>query len=87
MGKAKSPRRVADNEALSVGTPVVATNSSESIAEIIADAALGTVVDRDDASALVAALTHWLDAPRPAPVPMPGADSAARYLELFDSLC
>jgi glycosyltransferase involved in cell wall biosynthesis len=74
-------------EALSVGTPVVATNSSESIAEIIADAALGTVVDRDDASALVAALTHWLDAPRPAPVPMPGADSAARYLELFDSLC
>ena len=73
-------------EALSVGTPVVATESSESIAEIIDAPALGTIVPRDDPAALVAALAHWIDAPRPSPVAMPGADSAVRYLELFDRL-
>lgn len=73
-------------EALSVGTPVVATESSESIAEIISDPTLGTIVGRDDPAALVAALLHWLDAPRPKSVAMPGVDSAARYLELFDRL-
>jgi glycosyltransferase involved in cell wall biosynthesis len=73
-------------EALSVGTPVVATDSSPSIAEIVRTPALGSIVGQDDANGLAAALTAWLDRPRPAAVPQPGADSAARYLELFDSL-
>ena len=73
-------------EALSVGTPVVATASSDSIAEIVTDPSLGSIVERDDAAGLAAALTRWLDAPRPHPVPQPGTDSAARYLALFDRL-
>ena len=74
-------------EALSVGTPVVATDSSPAVREIVASPALGTVVARNDAAALMAALLHWLaSGRRPAPVPLPGADSAARYLNLFDRL-
>lgn len=75
-------------EALSVGTPVVATDSSPAVAEIVDDPALGTIVPRDDPEALVAALDRWLaaDAIRPAPVPAPGADSAEHYLALFDGL-
>lgn len=73
-------------EALSVGTPVVTTRSSESIAEIVDSPTLGAIVDRDDPAALIGALTRWLDAPRPDPVPLPGTDAAARYLALFDRL-
>lgn len=75
-------------EALSVGTPVVSTDSALSVAEIIASPALGSIVPRDDPAALVAALDRWLapDAVRPAPVPQPGADAAERYLALFDRL-
>jgi glycosyltransferase involved in cell wall biosynthesis len=73
-------------ESLSVGTPVISTNSSPAVAEIVTDAAFGTIVPREDPDALVAALDHWLAAPRPAPVPPPGADAAVRYLALFDSL-
>ena len=73
-------------EALSVGTPVVATMSSRAVAEIVGDPTLGTIVPLDDSVALVAALDHWLVAERPAPVPQPGADSALRYLALFDRL-
>lgn len=73
-------------EALSVGTPVVTTASSPSVHEIVVSPLLGTVVATDDAAGFTAALRHWLDAPRPAPVPQPGADSAARYLGLFDRL-
>ncbi len=72
-------------EALSVGTPVVATDSSPSVREIVTSFDLGSVIARDDAAGLANALTHWLNAPRPVPVPQPGADSAARYLRLFDS--
>lgn len=73
-------------EALSVGTPVVATDASPAVAEIVASPALGTVVPRNDPAALVAALAHWLDpaTARPAQQPRPGADSAERYLRLFD---
>ena len=43
----------------------------------------------DDPAALVAAIDHWATPgrARAAPVAMPGADSAARYLALFDALC
>jgi len=75
-------------EALSVGTPVVTTDSSPAVAEIVDHAALGTIVARDDPAGLVAALDRWIapGALRPAPVSPPGADAAARYLALFDSL-
>jgi glycosyltransferase involved in cell wall biosynthesis len=75
-------------EALSVGTPVVATDSSPAVREIVSDPALGSVVERDDTYGLVAALDRWLGegAVRPAPVPPPGEDSAARYLALFDAM-
>lgn len=75
-------------EALSVGTPVVSTDSAPSVAEIIAAPELGSIVPRDASRALVAALDRWLapDAVRPRPVPQPGADSPDRYLDLFDRL-
>ena len=75
-------------EALSVGTPVVTTDSSASIAEIVSARELGTIVARGDTDALVAALEAWLapGAVRPAPVTPPGAVAAARYLALFDGL-
>ena len=75
-------------EALSVGTPVVATRSSVAVDEIVTDPSMGSIVDRDDPDALVAALDRWLadDAIRPLPVVPPGADSAARYLSLFRRL-
>jgi glycosyltransferase involved in cell wall biosynthesis len=74
-------------EALSVGTPVVSTESSVAVREIIAGPELGTVIAREDAAALVAALNHWL-APgriRPARV-MAAGDPVAEYLALFDQL-
>ncbi|MBB4154987.1 glycosyltransferase involved in cell wall biosynthesis [Sphingomonas jinjuensis] len=73
-------------EALSVGTPVVTTRSSVAIDEIVTTPTLGTIVAADDTDALADALRHWLTAPRPAPVPPPGADAAVRYLGVFDSL-
>ncbi len=74
-------------EALSVGTPVVSTESSVAVREIVHAPELGTVIDREDADGLVAALDHWLsdDAARPAPVTV-GGDPIAEYLALFDRL-
>ena len=75
-------------EALSVGTPVISTDSSAAVVEIVDRPDRGTVIARDDAAALVGALDAWLapTAQRPVPVPQPGADSADRYLILFDQL-
>ncbi|RDE04537.1 glycosyltransferase [Sphingomonas aracearum] len=75
-------------EALAAGTPVVTTDSSVAIPEIVAVPALGSIVPRGDGAALVAALDRWLvpDAVRPAPVAPPGADAVAEYLALFDAL-
>jgi len=75
-------------EALSVGTPVVATESSRAIREIVTAPDLGTVIAASDGPALVRALDAWLapEAQRPAPVPPPGEDAAAEYLRLFDAL-
>jgi glycosyltransferase involved in cell wall biosynthesis len=72
-------------EALALGTPVVATDSSVSVREIVHSPALGTVVARDDAEGLAAALNQWLapGAVRPEPAAQEG-DSVAAYLALFD---
>lgn len=75
-------------ESLSVGTPVVTTDSSVAVREIVTRPALGTIVAAEDPAALVAALEHWL-APgrvRPLPVPQPGEHAAAAYLDLFDEV-
>jgi hypothetical protein len=66
----------------------VTTDSSVAVWEIVTSPALGHVVPRGDEAALVRAIDHWLSpaAVRPAPVPEPGAESAARYLALFDRL-
>ncbi|MGN6269215.1 MAG: glycosyltransferase [Sphingomonas sp.] len=75
-------------ESLSLGTPVVTTESSVAVREIVPDGTLGDVVPRDDPAALVAALDRWLDPaqPRPRAIPEPGHDAAKRYLDLFDHL-
>jgi len=75
-------------EALALGTPVVATESSVAIREIIASPSQGSVVPAGDHQALVAAIDHWLEPgrPRPDPVPERGTDSVGRYLELFERL-
>lgn len=75
-------------EALAQGTPVVSTDSSVAVSEIVSAPVLGSVVPLDDAPALVSALDHWLapDRARPAPVPEPGVDAASRYLDLFDAV-
>lgn len=73
-------------EALREGTPVVATDSSAGLADVITGPERGDIVPRDDAAALIAALDRWLapDAVRPAPVPQT-CDPAADYLALFDA--
>jgi glycosyltransferase involved in cell wall biosynthesis len=74
-------------EALSVGTPVVSTESSVAVREIVHDPALGTVVPRDDIGALGKALDHWLDDGRPRPPRQAAAgDPIGDYLALFDRL-
>ncbi len=74
-------------EALGEGTPVVSTDSSVAIPELIDSPAKGTIVPRGDAAALVAALDRWLSpgAVRPEPTPAAG-DPAGDYLTLFDDL-
>ncbi len=74
-------------EALSVGTPVVATESSVAVREIVHAPALGTIVAREDADGLVRALDHWLapDAARPAPIGIEG-DPIGDYIALFERL-
>jgi glycosyltransferase involved in cell wall biosynthesis len=75
-------------EALAVGTPVVTTESSVAVREIVTDRTLGSIVAPGDDAALVGALEYWLapDRPRPRPVPQPGEDAAAAYLDLFDQV-
>jgi len=73
-------------EALALGTPVIATDSSVAVREIVSSPRLGSVVARDDGDALIAALNRWLvpGAMRPQPLPANDGDPAADYLALFD---
>lgn len=75
-------------EALALGTPVVATDSSVALREIIAHPRLGSIVPRGDQPALVAALNQWLDpaAARPTPVVPHREKASDAYLALFDRL-
>ncbi|MEG3177890.1 glycosyltransferase [Sphingomonas sp. RB3P16] len=75
-------------ESLAVGTPVISTDSSVAVREIVSSPTLGSIVAPDDPAALVAALDHWLarGQRRPRPVPQPGEDAAAAYLDLFDEV-
>ena len=74
-------------EALALGTPVVSTESSVAVRELVEVPAQGDVVPRGDQAALVAALNRWLvpGAVRPEPTgDNGGGDPIADYLDLFD---
>jgi len=75
-------------EALALGTPVITTDSSVAIREIVTCPTQGDIVAPDDGAALVTALDRWLDPrqPRPAAVPEAGGSSSQAYLDLFDRL-
>lgn len=75
-------------EAIELGTPAVATDSSVAIGELIDSPARGTIVTPGNATQLADALDHWLtpDRPRPTPRSDAGSDPVAAYLDLFDSL-
>ncbi|MET0307094.1 MAG: glycosyltransferase [Sphingomonas sp.] len=74
-------------EALSQGTPVVATESSVAVREIVTGPELGTVVPREDAGALVSAIDDWLGPGRARPQPVvAGGDPIRDYLALFDRI-
>lgn len=75
-------------ESLSLGTPVVTTNSSVAIRDIVTHPSQGEIVPIDNPLALTAALDRWLDPaqPRPMPVTVVGTCAAQTYLALFDRL-
>lgn len=75
-------------EAIALGTPVVTTDSSVAIAELVPDRDTGSIVPRGDANALAAALERWLAPNAERPVPHDGdrTDSIEAYLALFDRL-
>ena len=75
-------------EAIALGTPAVATDSSIAIPELIDSPLRGTIVPPGDRARLVGALDHWLTAGRERPVPRDdsGPDPVAAYLALLDSL-
>ncbi len=80
-------------EALALGTPVVTTDSTSSLAELIDDPRLGTIVPVGNAQALARALEErlrvapdraWIRARRRGAVGWP--EAARSYLEIFDRL-
>lgn len=75
-------------EALALGTPVVTTDSSVAVREIVTGAELGTIVTAGDEPALIAALEYWLSPgrARPVPVPEPGGRAAEEYIAVFESV-
>ncbi|WP_033920383.1 glycosyltransferase [Sphingomonas sp. 37zxx] len=75
-------------EAIAQGTPVVSTDSSVAIPELIPAPTIGTIIPREDETALIAALDHWLSpqATRPPPRAAGEDDPIGEYLALFDRL-
>lgn len=75
-------------EAIELGTPAVATNSSIAIPELIDSSERGSIVPPGDRARLVGALNHWLAPGRERPTPRPPSDPdpIAAYLSLFDRL-
>lgn len=75
-------------EAIALGTPTIATDSSVAIPELIDTPQRGSIVSAGDLVELVGALNHWLtpDRKRPAPRAAPGPDPVTAYLDLFDDL-
>lgn len=75
-------------EAIAMGTPAIATDSSVAIHELIDSSARGTIVPAGDRARLVGALNYWLmpGRQRPAPRPESGPDPVQAYLALFDEL-
>jgi glycosyltransferase involved in cell wall biosynthesis len=76
------------NESLSLGTPVVTTDSSVAIREIVTCPSYGDIVPLDDPHALVDALNRRLDPiqPRTMPAQTGGTGASQDYLSLFDRL-
>ncbi|RHW18587.1 glycosyltransferase [Sphingomonas gilva] len=73
-------------EALSVGTPVVTTDSAVSIRDVVGPHQ-GSIVPIGDAAALDAALTRWSAPGTARPQPFrDGDDAGVRYLTIFDSV-
>lgn len=80
-------------EALAAGVPVVATDCSPAIGEILADPALGTIVPPGDATALAGAIDARLATPPPDRAALAASVAghrigpiASEYLALFDRL-
>lgn len=75
-------------EAIALGTPAIATDSSVAIHELIDSPARGTIVPPGDRARLVGALNYWLmpGRQRPEPRPETGPDPIRAYLDLFDAL-
>ncbi len=74
-------------EALAVGTPVISTESSVAVREIVTAPEHGTIVPRDNPDALIAALDDWLVSGRARPQAVAADGSPiSDYLELFDRL-
>ncbi|MCW4462564.1 glycosyltransferase [Sphingomonas sp. BT-65] len=75
-------------EAIALGTPAIATDSSVAIHELIDSSARGTIVPPGDRARLVGALNYWLmpGRKRPEPRPETGPDPVEAYLDLFDML-
>jgi len=80
-------------EALAAGVPVVATDCSPAIRELLGDPALGTIVPPRDAAALAAAIDARLSGPPPVRAALARSVTghrigpiAAEYLALFDRL-
>lgn len=72
-------------EAVALGTPVVATDASVAVREIVGPDR-GSVVAREDVPGLVAAIGDWLARARPEVPAGTEEDSVAAYLALFGEL-
>lgn len=80
-------------EALERGVPVVATDCSHFLHDVVANVDCGAIIATRDPALFASRLVEWADRPDRAPVapravtaPFEAAHSAQRYLQLFDRL-